>query len=175
MVRSTASRPRSFAPPDIGETIVAAAKRLPPAIFGTARLLEYAIVDNSVVFTGRQSLFVDGKLLGAVPFLALCRDLVSEEINLFHCNLRWKVIGVSGGSTIVGTKELAERAYCGISTKWTTSPYTEDQVVQQLEKTWGRHRCSFCQKWPWDVQQIFEGPRSSICDECIGSFAKILE
>src|SRR5580658_632724 len=145
----------------------------PPPILGTACLLEFAIIDPSVVFTGHQTLYVDGKLLGAVPHLAVCRDLGSEELYMFHCDRKWNVIAVSGSGTITEIKETAERAYRGFSTKWTMSPYTEDQISQYLLKTWGKLRCSFCQQWPWNIQKIFKGTNTYICGECVRSFCEL--
>jgi hypothetical protein len=73
----------------------------PPPVLCFARVLAYAIVDESVVFTGKQQVYVDGKLLGRVPCLALCQNVApdEDEIMLFHCDEQWNAVGVSGGET----------------------------------------------------------------------------
>jgi hypothetical protein len=149
--------------------------KLPPPLIGTARLLEYAIIDPSIVFTSRQLLYVDGKSLGSVPRLALCRDLSNQEIHLFHCDEEWTVLGISGRGSSIEVKEAAERSYQGLSEKWIAAPYSDDQVAHYLEEQWGGLRCSFCQNWPWEMQKLFPGPSIGICDNCIRSFHKALE
>ena len=47
----------------------------PPPVLSMARVLAYAIVDESIGFSGSQRLYVDGELLGKVPRLALCQPL----------------------------------------------------------------------------------------------------
>jgi len=60
----------------------------PPStpVIDCSRLLCYAIVDNTVQFSGRTLLFVDGKELGRVPCLAICENKKLSEVLLFHCD-----------------------------------------------------------------------------------------
>jgi hypothetical protein len=57
----------------------------PPPCLCFSRVLAYAFVDATVDFTGKQCLLVDGKELGPVSRLAICRNLDDEDIMLFHC------------------------------------------------------------------------------------------
>ena len=57
------------------------------------RVLEYAIVDSSVQFTGKLHLFHGDTRVGPVPGLAICRDSRMEELLLFHCDENWNVVG----------------------------------------------------------------------------------
>ncbi len=148
---------------------------LPPPLLGTAKLLEYAIVDDSVVFTYRQNLFVDGTKLGPVPCIGLCQDFGNSRFYIYYCDENWNVLAVTGCGTITDLKRKAEYAYNGILMKWIKSPYTEDQIIEYTNKKWGRFRCSFCHKWPWQVRQIFNRFRSRICNECVHEFSQMLD
>ncbi len=92
----------------------------PPPLLDSAKVLKYAIVNTSVEFTGRLCLYVDGKLLGKVPKLAICQNYKAKDYLLLFCNKKWKVLGVAGYKSIQETKEKAERAYKGITKKWMT-------------------------------------------------------
>ena len=142
-------------------------------MIGAARLLEYAIIDSSVVFTACQALYVDGNLLGPVPQLAICRDLSNEEIQLFHCDKKWNVLGVSGCGTLREIEKTAERGYRGLSGKWLVSPYSEEDLNRYMEVHWGKQRCSFCGRWPWQLQKLFVGADVGICNDCVDSFHAI--
>lgn len=58
-----------------------------------ATVLEYAIVDDSVTFTGRLHLYHGGKRVGPVPCLAICKNLDMDELLLLHCDTSWSVQG----------------------------------------------------------------------------------
>jgi hypothetical protein len=149
--------------------------RLPPPLIGTARLLEYAIVDRSIMFTGSQRLYVDGELLGRVPRLAICQEMSSGDTLLFRCDRNWNVLAVSGSGTAAQVKATAERAYEGLSKKWIASPYSEEQVQRYLNRQWGGQRCSFCGKWPWQIEKLFASQSGCICDNCVRSFHASLD
>ena len=66
----------------------------PPPLLGNGRLLEYAVVDESVTYSGHSWLFVGDptsglKELGPVPCLAITNDLKTGEIALLHCDAEW--------------------------------------------------------------------------------------
>ena len=42
----------------------------PPYVFDSARVLAYAVLDETVSYTGRISVYIDGRLLPPVPRLA---------------------------------------------------------------------------------------------------------
>ena len=56
----------------------------PPPVLAGARVLEYAIVDDSVKFTGELQLYVDDRRLGAVPRLAISENLDDAELLLYR-------------------------------------------------------------------------------------------
>src|SRR5438445_13693576 len=76
----------------------------PPRVLANARVLEYAVLDESVTYSGHSSLFVGNineglKELGPVPCLAIAQDLKTGEIMLLHCDEEWDVLGVVGDTT----------------------------------------------------------------------------
>ena len=63
----------------------------PPAILDSAKVLSYAILDSSVIYTGKASVYYNGKLVGPVPKLAICQNKGETEVLLFYCNDKWGV------------------------------------------------------------------------------------
>jgi hypothetical protein len=98
----------------------------PPAVLDGAEVLEYAIVDDSVRFTGRLHLYHGDNRIGPVPRLAICKDPDMPELLLFHCDSSWNVLGaqiwnspdVPAITSVDQVKEKAESFYKGISEKW---------------------------------------------------------
>jgi hypothetical protein len=148
-------------------------KNKPPLILDSAKVLKYAIVDSSVEFTGRLCLYVDGKLLGKVPKLAICQNYKEKDFLLFFCNKKWKVLGVAGYKSIKETKERAENAYKGISKKWVTV------AKPNVFKNWPGNLgpiCSFCGKTLFEgIEQLFRGNNAYICNKCINKLQRIME
>jgi hypothetical protein len=145
----------------------------PPPTLGSAHVIEYAEVDASVRFTGRQTLYVDGKLLGPVPRLALCQNFDASDVMLFHCDDEWNVLGVGGGPTLEAARELAERAYAGISAKWIKSRFSREDAEEWLSESWGEGRCAFCGRTPHQVHLMVKGSTGArICDICISEFGR---
>jgi len=143
----------------------------PPPVLDMARVIEYAVVDGSVKWTGRQTILVDGKELGAVPRLALCQNLSRDlkDILVFHCTEEWDVLGYSGGDTIEAAKSSTERAYQGISAKWIPTHVTEEEAKAWIKENCPDMSCSFCSRSPGDFRQFIESKTGAarICNYCI--------
>ncbi|MFH1146912.1 MAG: hypothetical protein V1736_04315 [Pseudomonadota bacterium] len=90
----------------------------PPAILHGAHVLKYAIVDASVVHTGRITLHVGGEVLGPAAGLAICKYDRDNSFCLFYCNEKWDVLAACGYPSMQMTLEMAEIAYRGVSEKW---------------------------------------------------------
>ena len=98
----------------------------PPATLDGCRVLAYAVVDDSVAFTGRLRLNVGGKWLGRVPRLAICEWDFKPELVLLHCDDSWNVLGlqgwnapdVHGPETIAEVIAAAEKYYEGLQSHW---------------------------------------------------------
>jgi hypothetical protein len=148
----------------------------PPPVLDMARVIAYAFVDESVQWTGRQTLFVDGKKLGPVPRLALCQNVSGSlrDILVFHCNDDWDVLGVSGGETLEASKASAERAYRGITAKWINTEVTEEQAIAWVKENHKDMSCSFCERAPGDFGRLIENKASTVrvCNYCIDEHYK---
>jgi len=138
-------------------------------------VLEYAILDDSVKYTGKHTLYVDGKPVGPVPRLAICRNLSDGLLHLFHCDEAWGVIGASAGDTIEDTKIVAEATYKGIAQKWQPSGVTVEQAQKFQSDLMGGLMCSFCGKRPEQIQSLVRNAHVAICNECIVSFHRDID
>jgi hypothetical protein len=107
-----------------------------PPVLANARVLEYALLDNSVTFSGRTLLSVDGKELGPVPCLAICQDLDSNDILLLHCDKDWNVLGAACYPSIEAAKAKAEQIYPGVSACWKPTAFTEAKARDYLTQLW---------------------------------------
>lgn len=152
----------------------------PPPVLGNARVIEYAILDESVTYSGHSSLFVgkpdEGlKELGPVPCLAIAKDLKTGEIALLHCDEEWDLLGFGGGyQSVERAKASAERAYHGISSRWIGAQITEQEALKYRDQVWVEERCSFCDKIPPDFNMMIKRKDVRICDACIEEFHKML-
>jgi hypothetical protein len=149
----------------------------PPPVLDMARVIAYAIVDSSAIWTGRQTLFVGNQLLGAVPRLALCQNLKEgdTDILLFHCDSNWHVLGAIGAPTIEEAKARAERAYKGISEKWIHKDTTPEEARSWIREQDPNMICSFCDRLPMEVDCLVEGDDAAICSDCIKHLYKNLK
>jgi hypothetical protein len=101
----------------------------PPRVFYDARVLEYAEVDNSIEYVERGCFFVDGKLLGPVPQLAICQSPDESEILVEHCDSEWNSLGVQGGfHSVEEAKARVERSYPGLMNKWINAEEPEGKA-----------------------------------------------
>ena len=148
----------------------------PPPVIDMARVIAYAIIDSSVEWTGRQRLYSGDRLVGAMPRLVLCQDISGPlaDILLFHCNEKWEVQGVSGTPTLEGTKEMAERAYRGVSAKWIHMDTAPEQAERWIREHHADMICSFCGKLPAGDDRLIQGRGAKICSSCVRSFRERL-
>ena len=129
-------------------------------------------------FTGRQQLYVDDKLLGRVPCLALCQNVAPEEdeIMLFHCDEEWNVLGANGRATnLSDAKADVEIAYRGLAAKWVDTGISADEARRWLEQQYPEDMCSFCGKLPFEFEAAFSGHRSTICGDCVRKYSSMLK
>jgi hypothetical protein len=142
----------------------------PPPVLYSARVLSYAVLGEDVIYTGRNLILVDGKPLGSVPRLAICRDLHDDSILLQYCDDEWNPLGVSNHGSVEDARRYAELNYAGSDSCWVSSSYTDADVERELDEVWGDERCSFCGKRPFQVDRLFHGKAAYICDVCIRKF-----
>jgi len=147
----------------------------PISLFIPSYVVEYAVVDSSVTFFDRRTLNVGGEWLGAVPQLAICKNVETSEYHLSHCNSDWEPLcAVQTAKTIEEIKEIAEWHYQGISAKWIPTNYEEDEVLKLLEEEREQWRCSFCRRSRSDegVTGMFCSEYATICNLCVKAFAE---
>lgn len=144
----------------------------PPPVLDMARVIAYAMVTPEVEWTGKQKLFVDGELLGAVPQLAICQNLSGPltDFLLFHCDEDWRVLGVSGAPSLEEVKAIAERGYKGISSLWVDSGVSKEAAEKYIRSECADDVCSFCGRLPTEAAGMVRGKSATICFQCIASF-----
>jgi hypothetical protein len=150
--------------------------RAPPPAIDSAHVLYFASAERDVQWTGKQVLYVDDKLLGPVPRLAICRNLYGQLTDhlLFHCDRRWTVLGVGGAKTLAECREQAERAYSGISNYWQKPRFTRGEARRWSKERWKPWACSFCGRLPPQVDRMFSARSARACDICVKDMARAL-
>ena len=108
----------------------------PPIICINDRvLLQYAILNDSVGFNyGHGLMFVGGKEIGRVPYLAICQDKNSPQFTLYYCGIDWSPIGVASYDSVAAAKRRAERIYPGSSSCWIKALFTEEDANRYLDE-----------------------------------------
>lgn len=115
----------------------------PPQVLDCAKVIEYAIVNDSVTYEERKTFFVGGHLLGEIPKLAICQNLGESEFLLFHCDKDWNVLGAAGLQSIDQAKRKIERSYHGITKEWKSLGTTEEELREFLKKNLAYDACFF--------------------------------
>lgn len=139
-----------------------------PPLIDCTRVLHYAIVDASVRYTPNGRIFVGDVELGAVPRLAIVRNLVDEGIMLLHCDEEWASLGSSGSGTVEAVMAHANRRYEGLEQKWRAAPYSDAEFADAFADAYRDQRCSFCGRYDFQIDAMFvEGDRAMICGECV--------
>jgi len=151
----------------------------PPPILACSLVLEYAILDLSVTYSGHSNVFLGDREVGPVPGLAICHDAKKDRFLLLHCDENWDVLGIARKESAANAKTSAERAYPGVSALWANPGFTDEDVARYLEESssGGEMRCDFCGRTPLD----FENPRfiqkndACICESCVKACYEILQ
>src|SRR5215469_3080562 len=137
----------------------------PPATIACNRVLEYAILDEPVRYSGHSNLFRGDEEVGPVACLAICEDLKRNKVVLLHCDRDWAVQGTEGYKSAREARESVERVYPGVSYLWVDAHVTEQQAGKHLEEIWGGQRCNFCGRTSLelDPMRMIEKNGSWIC------------
>lgn len=142
----------------------------PPPVLNSARVLYYVMLDDSIAYTRRHLLLVDGIELGRVPCLAICQNKAEPRVLQFHCDRDWTVLGCSAHDSVDAAQRWAEDMYPGVATQWIESVYSEEDAEGYLDKICSEGRCSFCGRRADQVDQIIESGGTRICDRCVKEF-----
>jgi hypothetical protein len=141
---------------------------VPPPLIDCARVLRYASVDDSVRYTPQEKLIVDGVEMGAVPRLAVVRNLVDDSVMLLHCDEAWNSLAVSGGDSIDDVTAYANHRYEGLAGKWNDAPYSDADYARAVCDEHGNDRCSFCARFSFEIDALMiQGNRAKICGDCV--------
>jgi hypothetical protein len=149
----------------------------PPPTLEACRVLEYAILDSSVRFSGHSNLFRGEKEVGPVPRLAICERAGGGEYFLFHCDNDWTVLGIEAYESIAQARISAEEVYPGAAALWIDPHVTTQEAAMHLDELWDDRRCNLCGKTPLQ----FENPRfiekngTWIYESCVKSCYELLQ
>jgi len=145
-------------------------KIAPPVVLDSARVLAYAFVDD-IEYRQCGALYVDGVLLEHVPRLAICANLGSDlGPLLFHCDVNWNVLGVSGASTVEAVKECAERNYPSSISRWVDIDVSVEDALKYYDEHVENASCSFCGKRQFEFEACVAGKGALICKSCVDFF-----
>ncbi len=144
----------------------------PPPILASAKVLEFATVDRSVTRVRDDLLYVDGKPLGPVANLAICRYPHERECLLLFCDDDWNVLGCCANASVEAGKCRAEREYRGIMARWQLFHHNDEAAIDQ--QCLGP-LCSFCGKSFLKVERMVEGTNARICESCVRDLAASLD
>src|SRR6266852_3598997 len=86
----------------------------PPPTLDGARVLRYAVVDDSVVPTGNTVHRVGNKVLGPAAALAICQQDGEDYFYLFYCDAQWNVVTDTWHQSLELAFEQAEFEYRGL-------------------------------------------------------------
>lgn len=145
----------------------------PPPVVCSERVLQYAVLDDTVRYNSSHGLFfVGGKELGKVPCLAICEEKGTSQVLLYHCESDWSPLGLSEHDSVAAAKTRAERIYPGSSAKWIETHFTKEDAAHFLDEIWADDRCSFCGKRPDEnIELLFKANANArICEQCVRRF-----
>jgi hypothetical protein len=146
----------------------------PPPALDCARVLAFAILNDSIKHAGRTSLYVGGKELGPVPRLAICDASPCSGVLLLHCDADWNVLGIVGCESITDARENAEKTYPGVSACWVDAQVTLDEAEKYLDEIFAGECCSFCGRRPDQLDKMISKHSARICNHCIEDFYRQL-
>ncbi len=161
----------------------------PLPVIHSARVLCYAVNDDSVHYTDRIELHagVDSKFkrVGEMPLLVISRNYVKpQDILLFFCNSEWEPQGTIAFDSVDEAKQKAERGYEGISHKWIDSAYSENQINEYLREEYEvdpntelwKTECFFC-GLDNDTETgkiMLLGKNGYLCGDCVKSCYEVV-
>ena len=149
----------------------------PPPTLACCRVVEYAILAESVRYSGHSNLFRGNDEVGPVPCLAICHSVKESRFLLFHCGKDWTIQGCESHMSLAKAKTSAERAYPGVSAVWVDPAFTEQDATAHLNEIWSEQRCVFCGRIPPDFEKpmFIQRNHSSICHDCVKTCYELLQ
>jgi hypothetical protein len=90
----------------------------PPELLDGARVLAFALVDESVVSTAGTAHRIGDEVLGPAAGLAIARYDGDAQFYLFYCDSAWQVVTDTCHPSLELAREQAEFEYRGVSARW---------------------------------------------------------
>jgi ClpX C4-type zinc finger len=146
----------------------------PPPLLASARVLEYAVVDESVGYSGKSWVFVGDRELGRVPRLAVCEAFETGESLLLYCSEDWEVLAAAKYDSPSRAKARAERTYPGVARCWVNAGVSREEALALSEQESRALSCSFCGRKPEQVRNLIVQGDSRICNICVAQFTRTL-
>ena len=146
----------------------------PPPVLASARVLEYAVLDDSVGYSGKTWVFVGDRELGRVPRLAVCEGLETAETLLLYCDHDWSVLAAARYDSPKRAKARAERTYPGVSRRWVSAGVSREEARAAWDQEAQQLCCSFCGRKPEQVRNLIVNGESRICNLCVAQFTRTL-
>src|SRR5262245_28609914 len=146
----------------------------PPPVVASARVLEYAVLDGSVGFSGKSRAFVENRELGRVPRLVIAEGLEAAEVLLLYCDDEWSVLAAAGMRSSSHAKARAERTYPGVSRLWVNAGVSKEEALAYAEEESRDFKCSFCGRRPDQVRNLLAQGAARICNLCVADFTRRL-
>jgi hypothetical protein len=146
----------------------------PPPVLASGRVLEYAILDESVGYSAKSRVFVQGLELGRVPRLVIAEGLESADVLLLYCDDEWSVLAAAGKRSASHAKARAERTYPGVSRLWVEAGVSKEQAIAYAEEESRDFKCSFCGRRPDQVRNLLAHGAARICNLCVAEFTRRL-
>jgi hypothetical protein len=146
---------------------------VPPPYIYDSHVVEYADVDDSVVFEQRRWINVNGEWLGKVPCLAICQDFKSLEYLIEFCAADWEPLARAPGyESIEKAKARLERSYHGLGAKWIRAEMTFEETLALRRLELREDSCTFCGRTPLEMNKMITTKDHfvRICDQCIDRF-----
>lgn len=148
---------------------------LPPPVIDTAKVIVFAIVGPEHVFNTEKALWVGDVRVGRVPKLAIAEGLNDTGFLILFCDEQWQSIAIVDAKSLDDAKLRLSAFYPDIEGAWQTAPYGPADVERFIEATYGDLRCSFCDRWPFQVAALFEARSARICDACVKEYRDQLD
>ncbi|WP_148260825.1 MULTISPECIES: hypothetical protein [Pseudomonas] len=91
----------------------------PPKKIDEATVIEWVVLDETVVKTGKITMYHNYIEIDNPAAFAMCRyEDDPDDILVFYCDKHWRVLAAAGYSTIETAKAKIERGYSGTLAKW---------------------------------------------------------
>lgn len=90
----------------------------PPCEVEGAKVLRYALVDESIRATGSCKHWIGGKMVESARALVICQYGGEPGYYLFSCDSSWQVVTDTWHETMEGALRQAEFEYEGITVNW---------------------------------------------------------